>query len=51
MIRTAAIGSSQIKPTRWPVWVPRTSTTAQIYDCFTGMVVAQLEDYGFCRQG
>ena len=25
--------------------------TAQIYDCFTGMVVAQLEDYGFCKKG
>jgi acetyl-CoA acetyltransferase len=26
-------------------------STAQIYDCFTGMVVAQLEDYGFCKKG
>jgi acetyl-CoA acetyltransferase len=25
--------------------------TAQIYDCFTGMVIAQLEDYGFCKKG
>jgi acetyl-CoA acetyltransferase len=25
--------------------------TAQLYDCFTGMVIAQLEDYGFCKKG
>jgi acetyl-CoA acetyltransferase len=25
--------------------------TAQFYDCFTGMVIAQLEDYGFCGKG
>jgi acetyl-CoA acetyltransferase len=31
--------------------MPKDVDTAQIYDCFTGMVVAQLEDYGFCKKG
>ena len=30
---------------------PKDIDTAQIYDCFTGMVIAQLEDYGFCPKG
>ena len=25
--------------------------TAQLYDCFTYMVLAQIEDYGFCEKG
>jgi acetyl-CoA acetyltransferase len=30
---------------------PSDVDTAQLYDCFTSMVVVQLEDYGFCGKG
>ena len=50
MIETAAKGSGQVAY-RMAGLGPRDIDTAQIYDCFTGMVVAQLEDYGFCSKG
>jgi acetyl-CoA acetyltransferase len=30
---------------------PAEVDTVQLYDCFTYMVVVQLEDYGFCKKG
>ena len=30
---------------------PADIDTTQLYDCFTYMVLAQLEDYGFCKKG
>jgi acetyl-CoA acetyltransferase len=30
---------------------PSEVSTAQLYDCFTYMVLVQLEDYGFCAKG
>lgn len=50
MIRTAAAGSSQ-QAFKMAGVSPQDVDCAQIYDCFTGMVVAQLEDYGFVKKG
>ncbi len=30
---------------------PQDVDTVQLYDCFTSMVITQLEDYGFCAKG
>lgn len=50
MIRTAAVGSAQ-QAYRMAGVGPQDVDTAQIYDCFTGMVIQQLEDYGFVGRG
>jgi acetyl-CoA acetyltransferase len=50
MIRTAAAQSGQTAY-RMAGIGPKDIATAQIYDCFTYMVLVQLEDYGFCKKG
>lgn len=50
MVSTAAQESGE-KAFRMAGMTPAEIDTAQIYDCFTGMVMAQLEDYGFCKKG
>ena len=50
MIRTAAKESGETAYRMAGVG-PSDVSTAQLYDCFTYMVIVQLEDYGFCRKG
>ena len=50
MISTGAVESGE-RAFRMAGLGPRDVDTAQIYDCFTYMVLTQLEDYGFCKKG
>jgi len=50
MVNTAA-GPSGKTAYRMAGLGPADVDTAQIYDCFTYMVLTQLEDYGFCKKG
>ena len=50
MVRTAA-SESGAKAYRMAGVGPADIDTAQLYDCFTSMVLVQLEDYGFCKKG
>jgi acetyl-CoA acetyltransferase len=50
MIDTAA-GPSGRAAYRMAGLGPNDVNTAQLYDCFTYMILVQLEDYGFCKKG
>lgn len=50
MVRTAA-GPSSARAYAMAGMGPKDIDCAQIYDCFTYMVLTQLEDYGFCAKG
>jgi acetyl-CoA acetyltransferase len=50
MIRTAAIQSGRAAYEMAGIG-PAEVDTVQLYDCFTYMVLVQLEDYGFCNKG
>jgi len=50
MVTTGALKSGE-RAFRMAGLGPSEVDTAQIYDCFTYMVLTQLEDYGFCKKG
>ena len=50
MVHTAA-GPSGAAAYRMAGLGPKDIDVAQIYDCFTYMVLTELEDYGFCKKG
>jgi acetyl-CoA acetyltransferase len=50
MVSTAAAESAQTAY-RMAGLGPDDVDTAQLYDCFTYMVLTQFEDYGFCKKG
>jgi acetyl-CoA acetyltransferase len=50
MVETAA-GPSGAAAYRMAGLGPKDIDTVQIYDCFTYMVLTELEDYGFCKKG
>ena len=50
MVETAARQSGE-RAYRMADVSPADIDTAQLYDCFTYMVLAQIEDYGFCAKG
>ena len=50
MVRTSAVGSGQMAY-RQAGMSPSDVDMVQLYDCFTYMVLVQLEDYGFCGKG
>jgi acetyl-CoA acetyltransferase len=50
MVQTAARASGE-RAYRIADVAPADIDTAQLYDCFSYMVLAQIEDYGFCQKG
>lgn len=50
MVTTAA-AKSGARAYRMAGLGPNDVDTVQLYDCFTYMVLTQLEDYGFCKKG